>query len=62
MDKGKDRQAAVKDARLRWETAPAHVRALAGGYVGPVLTVLEAISEELDAIRQLLEGVGHAQR
>lgn len=43
------RRVAVAQARAAWATAPAHVKVLAGAYVGPLLDCLAAIGRELDA-------------
>lgn len=42
------RRLAIGHAAGQWASAPAHVRALAGAYVGPLLSALEAIGRELD--------------
>lgn len=40
---------AVEDARAAWNSAPLHVRTMAGAYVGPLLFALEKIAEALEA-------------
>jgi hypothetical protein len=40
----------VAAAAAAWAKAPAHVRAMAGAYVGPLLAALMAINEELQGV------------
>lgn len=40
----------VQDALAAWNKAPAHVRALAGAYVGPMLAALVALAERIEKI------------
>lgn len=51
MQEGKKTGGAVGEAAAAWVKAPAHVRAMAGAYVGPLLAALE----ELDGRVQVLE-------
>lgn len=44
----------VDDALVAWNNAPAHIRMMAGAYVGPLLVALAAIA---DRIEKLEEGV-----
>lgn len=43
---------AVYAAFDAWNKAPAHVKAIAGAYMGPVLEALGAINRELKSIRE----------
>lgn len=45
------RREALKGAREAWKQAPAHVKMMAGAYVGPLLTALDALGEELDEVQ-----------
>ena len=60
METKQTRRDAIKAAREKWETAPAHVKIMAGAYVGPLLLALEAINAELDAVTLDLEVIAHA--
>lgn len=42
---------AVANAAAAWAKAPAHVKALAGAYVGPLLEAIAAINEEFASFR-----------
>lgn len=44
-------QQAIDDALAAWESAPMHVRMMAGAYVGPVLAALEAVAEEVEKLK-----------
>lgn len=44
--------AAVLQAVAKWETAPMHIKAMAGVYVSPLFEAVKAINEELDELRQ----------
>jgi hypothetical protein len=44
---------AVAAAAAAWAKAPAHVRAMAGAYVGPLLAALMAINEELQEVQDV---------
>jgi hypothetical protein len=46
-----DTTKAVAEAAAAWAKAPAHVRAMAGAYVGPLLAALMAINEELQGVQ-----------
>ena len=45
----------VEDALQAWNGAPLHIRAMAGQYVGPILSALVAIAAKLEK----LEGAQH---
>lgn len=46
---------AVAAACAAWSTAPLHIKAMAGAYVGPLVDALKAINTELQALRELSE-------
>lgn len=61
MDPKQERRAAIGTALDKWEGAPAHVRVMAGTYVGPLLAALVAIERDLEEIRaQLAQLKGQA--
>lgn len=43
------RRLAVAQVGVAWAHAPAHVKLMAGPYVGPILEALKAVGTELDA-------------
>lgn len=47
---------AIADALAAWESAPLHVRMMAGNYVGPVLAALVAVGEEVEALKGAKNG------
>lgn len=49
------RKNAILEARQRWDGAPAHIKIMAGAYVGPLLEALEAIGAELDGLKPTAE-------
>jgi hypothetical protein len=51
MERGKTAQA-VAYAAAEWAKAPAHVKALAGAYVGPLLEAIAAMNQELQSIKE----------
>lgn len=40
----------VNDALAAWEKAPAHIRMMAGQYVGPILAALVALAERVEKL------------
>lgn len=40
----------VSDALEAWNKAPAHIRMMAGAYVGPLLVALVAVSSKVEKI------------
>lgn len=50
MVEGKKTGGAVGEAAAAWAKAPAHVRAMAGAYVGPLLAALEEMDRRVAAI------------
>ena len=46
------RREALKGAREAWKQAPAHVKLMAGAYVGPLLTALDALGEDLEEVQR----------
>lgn len=42
----------VREAAEAWAKAPAHVKTMAGAYVGPVMKALMAINSELEAVAE----------
>jgi hypothetical protein len=46
-----DRRAAVAGAVASWDKAPMHIKAMAGAYMGPILEAMQALGQELDAIK-----------
>ena len=73
MDETKTRREALKRAEDAWDKAPAHIKVMAGAYVGPLLEALKAIDKESEDISRRLialemaeaerdkvgEGIGH---
>lgn len=51
MNRQKKRQLWLVGAEQAWKKAPAHVRVMAGDYVGPLLEALKAIGDELDEVQ-----------
>jgi hypothetical protein len=49
-------QQAIADALAAWQAAPAHVRMMAGAYVGPVLAALVAVGEEVEKLKGEKDG------
>lgn len=47
----KRRAEALQGALNAWEKAPAHVKVMAGAYVGPLLLALGALGEEVEEQR-----------
>lgn len=46
----------VDDALAAWNKAPAHVRMMAGAYVGPLLAAMVALSAKVEMIeREILK-------
>lgn len=43
---------AAAAAGAAWAKAPAHIRAMAGAYVGPLLEAVAAINQELQRIKE----------
>lgn len=58
------RRRATRAAREQWSKAPPHVRLMAAAYVEPLLSCLEGIGAELDAlaadVESLAQGANHA--
>lgn len=44
-------QKAVADASAVWAKAPAHIKAMAGAYVGPLIEAVWQINHELESIK-----------
>ncbi len=57
MNPSEARKCAILEARTRWDGAPAHIKIMAGAYVGPLLEALEAIGAEIEAMKE--EGARH---
>ena len=55
------RREALQAARDAWKQAPAHVKMMAGAYVGPLLIALGALGEELDGVADDLHAVDVAR-
>lgn len=47
----------ISNALHAWNTAPAHVRAMASGFVVPLIEALSAINDELAQNDELLESL-----
>lgn len=43
---------AVVEAAAAWAKAPAHIKAMAGAYVGPLIAALLAMNAELQALKK----------
>jgi hypothetical protein len=43
-------ESAIADALAAWNKAPAHVKLMAGAYVGPLLAALVAIGERIEKL------------
>jgi hypothetical protein len=46
----------VEDALQAWNGAPLHVRAMAGQYVGPILSALVALAARIQALEGVKDG------
>lgn len=44
----------VTAAGAAWAKAPAHIKAMAGAYVGPLIEAMSAINEELDQVHSIM--------
>lgn len=49
---------AVAEAVAAWAKAPAHIRAMAGAYVGPLLAALQALEARVNDIEQVAYELG----
>ena len=49
-------EAGVAAARIRWESAPQHVKAMAGEWVLPVFAAMQAIDQELRYLARQIPG------
>jgi hypothetical protein len=45
-------RAVVEDALAAWSEAPAHVRMMAGAYVGPLLAAIAAMADAIEALEK----------
>jgi hypothetical protein len=52
MSTRKQTSTTISSALLAWNSAPIHVRAMAGGFVLPLISALSAINSELAEIQQ----------
>lgn len=53
LEKAQENRAnAVEKAAAAWANAPAHIKAMAGAYVGPLIAALFAISGELEELKR----------
>lgn len=51
MGPSERRDSAILEAQRRWDGAPAHIKIMAGAYVGPLLEAIDAIGFELALIQ-----------
>lgn len=56
MTRSEKRRLWMVGAAQAWKKAPAHIRMMAGDYVGPLLTAIEAIGDELDEVQRQIAG------
>lgn len=49
-------EAAVAAARIKWESAPHHVKAMVGEWVLPVFAAMQAIDQELRYLARQIPG------
>jgi len=52
----------IEGATTAWQSAPPHVKIMAGAYVGPLLEAIQAIGKELDGIADEIAGGGVADK
>lgn len=41
----------VAQMQALWAKAPAHIKAMAGAYVGPLIAAISAVNEELEQLK-----------
>jgi hypothetical protein len=56
MTPSEKREAAILEARQRWDEAPFTIKTMASAYVGPLLNALDAIGSELDELKPKFTG------